>query len=68
MAVLGSSQGAHPDPASHSWWEKQEFLPRAAALGAPTHRSMMLLLNWRSQVTDFICSSSSCILQGDSQP
>lgn len=28
----------------------------------PTHRSMMLLLNWRSHVTDFICSSSSCIL------
>lgn len=28
----------------------------------PTHRSMMLLLNWRLHVTDFICSSSSCIL------
>lgn len=27
-----------------------------------THRSMMPLLNWRSHVTDFICSSSSCIL------
>lgn len=28
----------------------------------PTHRSMMLLLNRRSHVTDFICSRSSCIL------
>lgn len=67
MAVPGSSQGAQPDPPAYSWWEEQGSLPGAAALGALTHRSMILLLSWRLQVTDLICSSSSCILQGHSQ-
>lgn len=36
----------------------------AASLCALTHRSMMLLLSLRSQVTDLICFRSSCILRG----
>lgn len=70
LAHTAPHAGAQPQTPREPTQTHQPFpgpgiATQSSSEGAPTHLSMMLLLNRRSQVTDLICSRSSCILQGD---